>query len=68
MVLRISPLPPFHWMSIVEPNQAFSVRSVERKGVVDTVRLLGRYRYARHHELNPVAARRIDDEGLPVEV
>jgi predicted PhzF superfamily epimerase YddE/YHI9 len=41
MVLRISSLLPFHWMGIVEPNQAFTVRSVQRERVVDAVRLFG---------------------------
>lgn len=68
MVLRVPSNLPFHWMGVVESNEPFANRTVQRQRIVDAVRLLGRHRYPRHHEFDPVVSRRIDNEDLPIEI
>jgi len=41
---------------------------MQRERIVQAVRLLRRRRHLRHHKADPVAAFRIDDEHLPIEV
>ena len=68
MILRPAPLLPPHRMGVVETDQPLSTRPVQRQRVVQPVRLLRRRRHSRHDEPDPVAALRIHDENLPVEV
>ena len=68
MVLRLTALLSRHWMGVVEPDQALAIRPVQRQRVIQAMRLCRRYCDPRHHEPNPMAARRIDDQHLPVEV
>src|SRR5947209_5494948 len=41
---------------------------MQRQRVVDAVRLLRGYRHPRRNKANPMAARRVDHENLPVEI
>jgi len=51
-------------MGIVEADQTLALGAMQRKGIVDAMRLLRRYRHPRHHEPDPVAAFRVYHENL----
>jgi hypothetical protein len=68
MALRLAAPLPHHRMGNVEPDQPLAIRPVRRERVVQPMRLLRQHRHWRHHEPNPVAALRVHDEHLPVEV
>lgn len=68
MILRTSSILPFYWMSVVESDLPFAIRSVQRERVIDPMRFLGGHRHPGHHELDPMASRRIDHKDLPVEI
>ena len=68
MVLRPTPNLPPHRMGVVEPDQPFAVRPMQRQRVVDAVRLLRRHWHPRYDEPDPVAALGVHHENLPVEV
>src|SRR5208282_3595100 len=53
MVLRLAALLPRDRMGIVEADQPFAIRPVQRQRVVQPVRLVRRHRHPRHHEANP---------------
>jgi hypothetical protein len=55
-------------MGIVEADQPLAVRSMQYQRIVEAVRLLPGCWHTRHAEPDPVAALRIHDEHLPVEV
>jgi hypothetical protein len=50
MVLRLATLLPADRMSIIESDQPFALRSVQRQSIIEAVRLLRRHRYPRHDE------------------
>ena len=66
MVLGLPARLPRDRMGFVEANQPLAVRPVQRQRIVQSVRLLRRY--LSHNEAHPVAALRIDDQPLPIEV
>ncbi len=68
MVLRRTAALRPNPMRIVEPDEPFAVRAVQRQRIVEAMRLFRRHRDARHNEPNPMAALRIDDEHLSVEI
>ena len=68
MVLRLATLLPTDRMSIIESDQPFAVRSVQRQRIIEAVRLLRRHRHPRHDESHPMAAFRVYNKDLPVEV
>jgi hypothetical protein len=68
MVLRLAALLARHWMGVVEADQPLAIRPVQRQRIIQAVRFLRRRRHSRHHEPDPMAALRVDDEYLPVEV
>ena len=53
---------------VVETGQSLTIRTVQRRRIVEAVRLFRRHRDACHDEPDPMAAFRINDEHLPVEV
>ena len=68
MVLRLAALLPRHRMGVVEADQPLAAGAVQRQRVIKPVRLLRRHRRPRHHEADPMAALRVHDEHLAVEV
>jgi hypothetical protein len=68
IVLCLPALLPLHRMGIVEADQPLAIRPMQRQRIVQPVRLLRRRRHLRHHKADPVAAFRIDDEHLPIEI
>ncbi len=68
MVLWIAAFLLFRRMGIVEADQTLAIRPVQRQRIIQAVGLLRRYRHTRYHELGPMAAARIVDEHLSIEV
>jgi len=64
MVLRLAASLPLDRMGIVEADQPLTLGAMQRKGIVDAMRLLRRYRHPRHHEPDPVATFRVNHEDL----
>lgn len=55
-------------MSVVEANQSLPVRPVQSEGIVQTLRLLRGYRHSHHHESTRMAALRVDDQNLTIQI
>jgi hypothetical protein len=55
-------------VGVIKADQPLAVRPVQRQRIIESVRLLRRHRYARHHESDPVTPSRIDHEYLSVEI
>src|SRR5690606_41671912 len=68
MVHRLAASAPAYRMGVVEADQPFARRPVQRERVIEAVRLFRRCRNAGDDELHPMAALGIDNEHLPVEV
>ncbi len=68
VVLRSAALAPRDRMCIVKADKSLAIRPVQRERVVDAVRLRRRHWHPRHREPNPVAALRVNDENLPIEI
>jgi hypothetical protein len=67
MIPRTIELLPGDPVGIVKPDQAFTVRPVQRQRVIQSMWLFSRHRHARYHEPDPVATLRIDHEHLAIE-
>ena len=57
-----------HRMGIIEADQAFTIRPMQRERIIDAMWFLRQYRNPRHHEADPVAALRVHYENLRVEI
>ena len=55
-------------MCIVEPNEALTVRPMERERIIQAVWLGLRSGYTSHNEPHPVPAFRIDHKHLPIKI
>jgi hypothetical protein len=55
-------------MSIVEPDEPFAIRTMQRERVVDAMRLLGRHRHPCRDEPDPLPMVAVHHENLLVEV
>ena len=68
MVLRRAALLPRHRMGVIEADQPLAVWAMQRQRVIEPVWFLRRHGYTRHREPDPVAALRVQNEHLAVEV
>jgi len=68
MILGIAALLPPHRMGVVETNQPFTVPSMERQRIVQTVRLLRSNRNARHHKANSATAFGVNNEREAIKI
>jgi hypothetical protein len=68
MVLRFAAPAPADRMCIVEADQPLAIRTMQCERIVDTMRLLRGHRHPRHDKADPMPARWIDHENLPVEI
>ena len=68
MIPRAIELLPGDRVGIVKPDQAFTVRSVQRQRVIQSMWLFSRHRHARDHEPDPVTTLRIDHKHLAIEL
>src|SRR3546814_3539479 len=68
VILRLVAPAAIDLVGAVEADQPSAVRAMERQGIVEAVRLARRRRNPCHDEPNPVAARRIHDQNLTVQV
>ena len=55
-------------MRIVESDKPLAIGSVKRQRIVEAVWSFSGNRHAPDDKLNPMTARRIDDEHLPVQI
>ena len=68
MILRISSALSSHQVGVVEPDESFTNESMQRKRIVNAMRLLGRHRDSSHHEFHPMTSGRIHNQNLPIEI
>lgn len=55
-------------MGVIETDQPLAVRSMQRHGILEAVRLVRPSLYSPDTKVNPVLACRIDDERLAVQI
>ena len=55
-------------MCVVKSNKAFTIRTMERKRIIQAVWLGPRSGYTSHNEPHPVPAFWIDHKHLPIEI
>lgn len=68
MILRRSALLPCDRMDVVEPDESLTSGAMQGQRIVKTMRLVRRCRHTCHDEPDPMPARRVHHEHLPIKL